>query len=188
MLCHDLLLIEAWREEVFSRPVARVAEKAGRLEGLLRVVPRGHCAQHAGPFLNHKHACKVLGGAPLLELIDLCHLDGCLSAQGRNLPAPRAARGLHLPLGAHQLLSCFCRLALSPHYALLRGDCPHFINGDLASVQRCVAAARGAESFPGGRSSDALDVTTAELTLGAPTAAADGRKVLSDDRGAPNIV
>ena len=25
-----------------------------------------------GPFLNHEHACKVMGGAPLLELIDFC--------------------------------------------------------------------------------------------------------------------
>ena len=71
-------------------------------------------------------------------------------------------RGLHLPLGAHELLSRLWRLALSPHYALLRGICFHFINHGLTSVQRCVAAARGADSSPGGRSSNALDVTTAE--------------------------
>ena len=28
MLCHDLLLIEAWRGEVVPRPAARVPEKA----------------------------------------------------------------------------------------------------------------------------------------------------------------
>ena len=28
MLCHDLLLIEAWREGMFPHPVARVPEKS----------------------------------------------------------------------------------------------------------------------------------------------------------------
>ena len=78
-------------------------------------------------------------------------------------------RGLHLPLGAHELLSRLWRLALSPHYALLRGICFHFINDALTrSVQRCVVAARGAESSPGGSSSNALDVTTAKRARAPP--------------------
>ena len=92
-------------------------------------------------------------------------------------------RGLHLPLGAHELLRRLWRLALSPHYALRRGICFHFIHDALTSVQRCVTAVRGAESSPGDSSSNALDVMTAE-----PTAAADGRKVLGDDRWAPSVV
>ena len=71
MLCHDLLLIEAWRDEVFLRPVARVPETAAS-KGYSVLFHEATVPNMLGPFLNHEHACKVMGGAPLLELIDFC--------------------------------------------------------------------------------------------------------------------
>ncbi len=71
MLCHDLLLIEAWRDEVVPRPVARVPEKATS-KGYSVLFHEAMVPNMLGPFLNHEHACKVMGGAPLLELIDFC--------------------------------------------------------------------------------------------------------------------
>ena len=71
MLCHDLLLIEAWRDEAFPRPVARVPEKAAS-KGYSVLFHEATVPNMLGPFLNHEHACKVMGGAPLLELIDFC--------------------------------------------------------------------------------------------------------------------
>jgi hypothetical protein len=69
MLCHDLLLIEAWREEVFPRLAARVPEKAAS-KGYFVLYHEAAVLNMLGLFLNHEHACKVMGEAPLLELID----------------------------------------------------------------------------------------------------------------------
>ena len=54
------------------------------------------------------------------------------------------------------------RPASHPTSPFFCGNCAHFIKGALASVQRRVTAVRDAESSPGGSSSNALDVTTAE--------------------------
>ena len=51
---------------------------------------------------------------------------------------------------------------LTPPRPFFCGNCVHFIKDTLASVQRRVAAVTDAESSPGGSSSNALDVTTAE--------------------------
>ena len=48
------------------------------------------------------------------------------------------------------------------------GNCAHFVKDALASVQKRVAAVRDAESSPGGSSSNALDVTTAERARAPP--------------------
>ena len=69
MLCHDLLLIESWREKVFPRLAARVPEKAVP-EGNFVLYHEATVLNMLGLFLNHEHACKVMGEAPLLELID----------------------------------------------------------------------------------------------------------------------
>ena len=71
MLCHDLLPIEAWRDEVVPRPVARVPEKATS-KGYSVLFHEATMPNMLGPSLNHEHACKVMGRAPLLELIDCC--------------------------------------------------------------------------------------------------------------------
>ena len=71
MLCHDLLLIEAWRDEVVPRPVARVPEKATS-KGYSVLFHEATMPNMLGPSLNHEHAYKVMGRAPLLELIDCC--------------------------------------------------------------------------------------------------------------------
>ena len=71
MLCHDLLLIEACRDEVVPRPVARVPEKATS-KGYSVLFHEATMPNMLGPSLNHEHAYKVMGRAPLLELIDCC--------------------------------------------------------------------------------------------------------------------
>ena len=57
---------------------------------------------------------------------------------------------------------------LTPPRPFLCGNCAHFIKDALASVQRRVTAVRDAESSPGGSSSNALDVTTAERARAPP--------------------
>jgi len=54
------------------------------------------------------------------------------------------------------------RPASHPTSPFFCGNCAHFIKYALASVQMRVKAVRDAESSPGGSSSNALDVTTAE--------------------------
>ena len=57
---------------------------------------------------------------------------------------------------------------LTPPRPFLCGNCAHFTKDALASVQRRVTAVRDAESSPGGSSSNALDVTTAERARAPP--------------------
>ena len=49
MLCHDLLLIEAWREHVFSRLAAHVPEEAA---------PKCNYVLHHGPLCPTRWACS----------------------------------------------------------------------------------------------------------------------------------
>ena len=73
-----------------------------------------------------------------------------------------------MALGAHKLLGRLRRPASHPTSLFLCGNCAHFIKDALASVQRRVTAVRDAESSPGGSSSNALDVTTAERARAPP--------------------
>ena len=57
---------------------------------------------------------------------------------------------------------------LTPPRPFFCGNCVHFIKDALASVQRRMTAVRDAESSPGGSSSNALDVTTAERARAPP--------------------
>ena len=68
MLCHDLLLIEAWCEEVFPRLAARVPEKAAP-EGNFVLYHEATVLNLLAVFLYH--ACEAMGEV-LLELIDYC--------------------------------------------------------------------------------------------------------------------
>jgi len=68
MLCHDLLLIEAWCEEVFPRLAARVPEKAAS-KGYFVLYHEATVLNLLAVFLYH--ACEAMGEV-LLELIDYC--------------------------------------------------------------------------------------------------------------------
>ena len=73
-----------------------------------------------------------------------------------------------MALGAHKLLGRLRRPASHPASPFFCGNCAHLIKDALASVQRRVTAVRDAESSPGGSSSNALDVTTAERARAPP--------------------
>ena len=51
--------------------MARVPEKAAS-KGYSVLFHEATMPNMQGPSLNHEHACNVMGGAPLLELIDFC--------------------------------------------------------------------------------------------------------------------
>jgi zinc finger MYND domain-containing protein 10 len=69
-LVHDLLLIEAWREEVFPRLAARVPEKAAS-KCYFVLYHEATVLNLLEVFLYHEHAAEAMGEA-LLELIDYC--------------------------------------------------------------------------------------------------------------------
>ena len=110
------------------------------------------------------------------------------SCWGRSTRRPALSEPIKLPSEAHiqrwALVSCLGRLwrpASHPTSPFFCGNCAHFIKYALASVQMRVKAVRDAESCPRGSSSNALQLKDSRASASAPTAAADGRKVLSGD-------
>ena len=87
---------------------------------------------------------------------------------GRSTRRPALSEPMKLPSEARirrwALVSFWAawRPASHPTSPFFCGNCAHFIKYALASVQMRVKAVRDAESSPGGSSSNALDVTTAE--------------------------
>ena len=113
------LLIEAWRDEVVPRPVARVPEKVTS-KGYSVLFHEAMVPNMLGPFLNHEHACKVMGGAPLLELIDFC-MRKIMRLHYRLPAARRGGEGVvHAGQGARHAAGDCEKLSHSPPPAAAR--------------------------------------------------------------------
>lgn len=189
MLCHDLLLIEAWCEEVFPRLAARVPEKAAS-KGYFVLYREATVLNLLAVFLYH--ACEAMGEV-LLELIDYC-MGKIVRLHCRprdevekvlSVPAKELAAQLETVRGSHRLrrrpaMPCCARVApVAPRGAL------HDLPG------RAVVAPRAARSTRDGcwttRWSCAGQLLV-ESAGASPWSLPMVGKVLSDDGGAIGVV
>ena len=97
------------------------------------------------------------------------------SCWGRSTGRPALSEPMKLPSEARirrwVLVSFWAASSgppLTPPRLLFCGNCAHCIKDALANVPKRVTAVRDAESSPGGSSSNALDVTTAERARAPP--------------------
>ena len=187
MLCHDLLLIEAWRNDVFLHPVARVPEERRPPRMVAPCCSTRPVPNMPGPFLNHEHACKVMDKAPLLEITDICMRNTMrLHYRPRddevgNLKLPTRAPPGARALGSSWALGRLWRPALSPTRVPLRRNRSRCIAEPSASLPSREVAPSADRGAPGDCPASALAQAVARSARAPPQAAAGGRKVLSGD-------